>query len=266
MSNEWDNLILLDAARPDYLLAADPFEDATERTTAISPATYSYGFMQSVFDSGQYHDTVYITANPYNHRLSDSVFYRRINLLEDYWDEQRQTVTPGTVVKQAIKAAAEYPDKRLIVHFMQPHFPFLGPTGSETNGGIGRNADNGGVGSHPWNAQRSGVGAGAKTLRQAFFENHEIVVPHVRHLLEKLNGRSVITADHANLVGERGFPIPIRHWGHPKQFPHPSLVKVPWIVFDGDRRSVTAGEPESHSQPTEEIVENRLTALGYTDA
>lgn len=49
----------------------------------------------------------------------------------------------------------------------------------------------------------------------------------MQKVAEDESGQSIITADQANLIGERGFPIPIKYYGHPADFPHPSLLRVP---------------------------------------
>lgn len=259
---EWDNLIILDAARPELLRPHVTWDG--EFTIRDSPGSFSREFMEEQFNGRTIHDTVYVTANPHVHNIEDGVFHAIINLLETDWDPDLKTVRPVDVVTAAIKAAEEYPDKRLIIHFMQPHFPFLGSTGSEIRSGIAKRIGEGDE-PHPWHEQMMGSETDHETLIQAYRENHEIVCESVDRLLKDLDGRCVITADHANLTGERGFPIPIRLYGHPTYFPHPNLLKVPWITVDGERRTVTEEAPDERIQIDDQTVEDRLSALGYAD-
>ena len=255
----WDNLIILDAAQPQFL---DPYADWGRFSTRYSPGSFSREFMEEEFNGRQLHDTVYVTANPHVHDVEDGVFHEIVNLLESDWNTELKTVHPADVVSAAIRAFEKYPDKRLIIHFMQPHFPFLGPTGNEIQGGLAKRIG-AGDDHHPWYEQMEGPKSDHDTLIQAYRENHELVAEHVKDLLSELDGQSVITADHTNLVGERGFPIPIRLYGHPMYFPHPKLLEVPWITVEGERRAVTEEPPKSRGEMDESTVEDRLSALGY---
>ena len=88
-------------------------------------------------------------------------------------------------------------------------------------------------------------------------------MPFAKGLVNSLDGKSVITADHANLIGERGFPIPVRMYGHPRNFSHPSLIKVPWIEFDNERRNIAEEDPVARNEMDDRMVQDRLEALGY---
>jgi hypothetical protein len=124
MAEDWDNLVILDACRYDY------FEDQNtisgDLTRRISRGNKSWEFMQENFAGNQFHDTVYVTANPFVSRLDD-VFYA-VDTLDEYWDDDLGTIWPEDVVAAAVEANQAYPNKRIIVHFMQPHRPYLGGT------------------------------------------------------------------------------------------------------------------------------------------
>lgn len=259
MGEDWDNLFILDAARPEFL--SDFVDDALSIGTKKSPASYSGGFIQATF-SGSFYDTVYVTANPHIHDVPATVFYTVVNLLESAWSEDEQTVRPEDVVSAAVDANQRYPDKRLVVHFMQPHFPFLGPAGESIKATIehGEDADSP---EHPWNDQMFHKRYDRDTLTEAYRENHEIALSSVMELHGKIDGQTVITADHANLIGERGAPVPMRMYGHPIDFPHPNLTRVPWITLGGVRRDVCEDDPLSSVDVSDDVIEDRLAALGY---
>ncbi|WP_229120230.1 hypothetical protein [Halapricum desulfuricans] len=42
-----------------------------------------------------------------------------------------------------------------------------------------------------------------------------------------------------------------------------SLLRVPWITFDGDAREVCSDPPVDQEQLDDDIVEDRLESLGY---
>lgn len=78
-------------------------------------------------------------------------------------------------------------------------------------------------------------------------------------------GKTVVTADHGNYVGERASPIPIREWGHPRGLYDDPVVKVPWLEYtNGSRREIKKEEPYAETESTDsDVVESRLQELGY---
>lgn len=229
-------------------------------------------FLRGNVDGRELHDTVYVTATPmlYWNRNRGEItteFHREINVWRDEWDDEVRTVRPETTAEYAMQAAEEYPNKRLFVHFIQPHFPAIGPTGDE----------------HPelrsmrvWDGLDNGeIDLSRETLREAYRENFDAVLPHVRELMDSIHGKTVVTADHGQMFGERSFPIPFREYGHPPGIHTRELITVPWHVHvNGPRRDIVAEKPEappergSETEPAdmetdENTVTERLEDLGY---
>ena len=71
-------------------------------------------------------EVVYVTANPIVNLHFGGKFYRIYSTLDYGWDEKLCTVLPENVLKDALFARADNPGKKMIVHFLQPHCPFLG--------------------------------------------------------------------------------------------------------------------------------------------
>lgn len=74
---------------------------------------------------------MYVSANGYVPELGldqDGTFHAVINVLNQ-WDDDLETVRPEAVTNAARKAHRDYPDKRIIVHYMQPHIPFITEAG-----------------------------------------------------------------------------------------------------------------------------------------
>lgn len=46
-------------------------------------------------------------------------------ILTTDWDEKSGVVRPEPLIRDAKNARKLFPDKKIIVHFMQPHVPFL---------------------------------------------------------------------------------------------------------------------------------------------
>jgi hypothetical protein len=87
--------------------------------------------------------------------------------------------------------------------------------------------------------------------------------------METLSGKTVVTADHGQMIGERSFPIPFHEHGHPPGIYTEELLSVPWLVHtNGPRREITAEELPTREQADdgdETVVSERLRHLGYRD-
>lgn len=260
MDEDWDTLVILDACRYDMFADRVPFDGTLE--SRISLGSTSEEFLERNFADGRFHDTVYVNANAYLPRLGldqDGTFHSVVDLLDE-WDPDLEIAHPETVADAAQEAHAAYPDKRLIVHFMQPHIPFIGTDGRELQEKIEYRS--------VWKPLRNGTApVDEAEVWNAYFENLDVVFGYVEGLLEDLDGKTVITADHGNLVGERQGPVPTRRmYGHPWGVYAPELVKVPWFVVESNgRRDIEADPPERVEAKSDDVVEDRLRALGYTD-
>lgn len=260
MDEDWDTLILLDACRYDMFSDRVTLDGRLE--SRISLGSTSEEFLQRNFADGEFHDTVYVNANAYLPKLGmdqDGTFHAVVDLLND-WDDELETAHPETVKEAALDANREFPDKRLIVHFMQPHIPFIGEFGRELQQSI----DYWSV----WKPLRSGeTSITHEEVWRAYNENLDVVVGFVEDILEEVDGKTVISADHGNLVGERQGPVPTpRLYGHPWGVYTPELVRVPWFIADSDeRRGIRPDPPVDSDERSDEIIQDRLKALGYAD-
>lgn len=257
---DWDTLIVLDACRYDVFADRCELPGRLEQRSVQSSATVE--FHQQYIDGADLTDTVYVTANPQLRRHQNELdikFHEIIDIWETGgWDDELSTVPPEPVVEAALHAHDRFPDKRLVVHFMQPHHPYIGPTGQSELPvkSIG----------HFWNRVRTGeIDVDTKVIQQAYEENLDIVLDGVRRLFDELDGKTVVTADHGEMMGERGGPVPIAEYGHPRGLRTPELVTVPWLVYqNGPRRTVTTGKTASQTEArADQTVRDRLRDLGY---
>lgn len=266
MKEDWDNLILLDACRYDMFEERVDLEGELE--SRISLGSTSEEFLERNFGDDTFHDTVYVNTNPYlpRLRLDDGTFHAVVDLLDE-WNPELQTVHPETVVNAARDALTEFSSKRLIIHFMQPHVPFIGEIGQQISAkGWGSEQSEGDLtGRTVWQQLREGSYDDEDLVWKAYYENLDIVLSYVDGLLEDLPGRTVISADHGNLVGERLYPvISRRRYGHYYGVYTPELVKVPWFVINSDEtRVIRSDPPVEHRTTSEQTIEDRLQALGY---
>lgn len=264
MEEDWDNLIILDACRCDYFKPQHGFDKQAE--CVVSPGKMSWEFMEGTFLEKQFHDTIYITSNPFSGRLPEDTFFKSKYLIDE-WDDEIGTIHPEDIVSAAMEANQEYPNKRLILHFMQPHRPYLGPTAEKLRQRVNlKGYRNEGDGLQIWGAVKEKK-VTVEEVQQAYSESLDIVLDVVNDFLAEIDGKSVITADHGEMLGERVLPFTSRVWGHSEGFNTPTLRKVPWLEIEGKtRRKTYSSEPVANKEElTESEVKDRLRALGYSE-
>lgn len=223
---EWDNLIILDACRKDI------YEQVIGKSSSrITRGSHSSDFVKENFSEGNYEDTLVITANPhYSEKIfrdetgkkPEDVFHAVFHTYRNRWNDGQKTVLPEDVKKDVETASKLFPEKRLIIHFMQPHIPFI--NSSEFFDGF-EHLVNGGKGGSPgskyfWKVARDGDFS-KEEIFEPYSENLELVMKTVEELENVLSGRTVITSDHGNLVGEHGM------YGHPRGKDYQPLREVP---------------------------------------
>lgn len=131
MAADWDVLIILDACRHDYFAEAygDFFRGKLEQRISLGSSTPEWRI--KTFKK-TYNDIVYISANPYinsrtkikGFRASDH-FFKIIDVWQSHWDESAGTVQPKDLNEVSEKTILQFRDKRFIIHYLQPHAPYL---------------------------------------------------------------------------------------------------------------------------------------------
>lgn len=252
---DWDNMIILDACRYDTFKKLSNLDGTLERCQ--SKASMTHEWLEANFAGERRYDLVYICANGNFFNFKDSLnaeVFKYIPLWEEkYRSRGPEDVTPPEVVtEQAIDAAAEYPNKRLLIHYIQPHHPFIGSFGQSLDQGRGMKET----------IEQNNLDQ--FSLRRAYEENTELVLSEVSSLLPHLPGKTVVTADHGEMLGERSFPLPVRAYEHPPGTYTSELVDVPWLTYyNGERKEISESAPEETIVSEESAVESHLEALGY---
>lgn len=281
---DWDNLVILDACRYDVFEAIGALSGTLRRETSRGASTPE--FLAGNFANRTAYDTVYISANAMIGELSDLLDVHKVIGL---WDEQTRTTgsegrrarddprkshihpaslpEPGPVVERTADVRSKFPNKRVISHFLQPHTPFLVRDGKRLP---------------PDSPYRTFTAAAEgelpeREIRSVYEENVKLVLENVSALVEKLRGKTVVTADHGELLGEGvptyvevlhpRWPFSERHrfdYGHYRGIRVPELVHVPWLTIESDDR------PDIHDaghaagiEMDESSIETQLEALGY---
>ncbi|QPV62689.1 hypothetical protein I7X12_18485 [Halosimplex litoreum] len=251
---DWDNLVILDACRYDEFAARADLPGTLEKRR--SRASMTHEWVRANFEGKQLHDVVYVSASGrFLHAQQDlnaevHEFVSLIDQSEAYGEAK--VCPPDVVTDRALEAAHEHPDKRLIVHYLQPHMPYLGPSGEtfEYHSSLDESV------------RRSSVSDEA--LRRAYRENLDMVLDDVSKLFEQLQGKTAVTSDHGELLGERERPLPVKRYGHPSGIYVPELVEVPWHIYtNGGRKEVVAEPPEAELEYDEEAIKDHLKDIGY---
>lgn len=254
---DWDVLVVLDACRVDVLReVADQYSFLDGVSVHRSPGSCSPEWMNETFGS-QYRsdvaETVYVTGNPFSERRLDANAFDHVDEVWKYaWDEGVGTIQPRAVTDRAIATARERNPERLIVHYMQPHFPSIPDPLSE---GISLEAFD-----ETWRSPLDRLRDGELTherVWRSYRQNLEHVLDELSLLLANVDAETVaITADHGEAFGEYGV------YEHPCGMPLPCLREVPWV-----ETSATDGgeyEPQTEVEYSDsEELEEKLTALGY---
>jgi len=265
---DWDVLVVLDACRPDTLrTAADAvdFFEPDDVGTIQSVGSCSSEWLEQTFmtdrDETAVGRTAMVTGNTWTDRYLDADRFALLDEVWKYaWDEETDTVPADAVTDRAIRVAREHDPDRLVVHYMQPHHPFV-PDPLDGDSGMARTGAHSSATS-PWMLLRRGD-VSIERVRTAYEANLRYALSSVETLLDNTDGRVGVTADHANLFGEWGL------YGHPMYTPVPALLTVPWVettAADRGTRDPNLTPPES--LPVSRVYdahsdESRLEALGY---
>ncbi|WP_273837547.1 hypothetical protein [Halococcus sp. PRR34] len=278
---EWDLVVILDACRVDALReVANEYDFLDDVHAELSMGSSSKEWMVNTFhetNKEKINDTVYVTANAWaeqvlddtvsftgwtvtngtfveGNQLVERLAYRPTVTKADFRDVIEQPLSnvggiDGFPAEQltdfAIEAGRKYNDSRMIVHYMQPHAPFLHHVAN------GEQPDN--IDEKPLEALNDIQDR--KIVREGYVDNLRYVLDNIEILLENFDGNVLITADHGEMLGKR------LH-GHGEGIPHPKLRWVPWVRTTATD-SKTRDPDVEISEGVSEDIDTRLSALGY---
>jgi len=259
----WDVLVVLDACRADLLRGIATGVEFIDRVETVrSVGSSSSEWLEETFRGRAETDgTIMVTGNTWTDRYLSADEFAALDEVWKYaWDDDLDTVPAEAVTDRAIAHARRRDHDRLVVHYMQPHHPFV-PDPLSDDDGLARTGTHSSH-ANPWVALRRGKRT-EERVWAAYEANLRYVLDEVDSLLANVDGRVAITADHGNLFGEWGL------YGHPMHAPVPSLLAVPWAETSGrdDRtREPDLAPPEplpvSRVYGTD-VDSDRLEAFGY---
>lgn len=270
---DWDALVVLDACRVDALRTVTPeYEFLTDINSTTSVGSTSREWIAQTF-RGRYTDqiqqTAYVTANAFGKRVIqernlpakrapvdwDVVQPSEFLLLDHAWEHQPNDgyhhMLSEHLTDRAITVGRELNPPKLIIHYLQPHVPYIAAALEED-----RELNH--IESNPFDALREGE-ADSEAIWEAYLDDLRLCIDSIRLLLQNLDApKVVITADHGEAFGEWGI------YGHPAGCPHPAVKRVPWVETTavdegGYEPSFTYPDERSRNRDTEE----QLRDLGY---
>ncbi len=237
MDRNWENLIVLDACRFDafyYYSARARMPGKCSKMISAGSSTVEW--LQNNFLEVKAKDIIYISANPYasnfmlNKLLGQIPFYRVIDVWKEGWSNELNTVHPSEVNTAALRSLETFPSFRHIIHYLQPHHPFIGNVRIPERGLKSADFLSPQVGSRKelnvWDKFRKGL-ISVDMIWKAYLSNLELVMDYVRDLLPHLHGKICITSDHGNAFGRFN-----TFYQHPIRTPLPELIEVPWLEIE----------------------------------
>ncbi|MFC7070542.1 hypothetical protein [Halobaculum lipolyticum] len=270
-SEPWDVCVILDACRADELERLSGSYDwlgPVGRFPSLASCTWNWvPETVAATPASTLRETEYVAANPFPEELTEPGTFAAVDPVYAYaWDDDRGTVLPRAVTDAAIRRWREGPPERLVVHYVQPHVPFL----TEDASALGEENF-----SHDAESVRDAwdrVTAGELDRAVAvdrYRRTLETVLADVDLLLSSIDAdRVVVTADHGEAFGESGL------YGHPQGIDLPCLTRVPWVEtsaaddgrYDPAERDRDAVEADATDEATTDAeTRSRLRALGYRE-
>jgi len=302
-------LVVLDACRHDFFERTYENYLSGELDCVWSPANQTPVWVPRTWP-GSY-DLTYVSANPFVSRFEYDIddteycasehFSEVIEAWDFGWDHELQTTPPKPVTDASLKIAADSAKTRLVVHYIQPHVPYIAENRIEQLF-IDESVDYNDIAEERRRefledrseitveeAVKYDVTWGDKQkydidmpehkglmklirngeitnedLKNAYRGNLRRVLAEVERLVSRLNCPVVVTSDHGDLLGEDG------RYMHDRttKVADPILREVPWLVVDED----TIGTQKNDAPDIairdrvsgQRDVENRLSHLGYT--
>jgi len=266
MNEKWDIAVILDACRYDIFQKTYEEYLPYGRLEKRVGASDTLDWLLSVFNGETECDNmIYVSAHPgingkdvaWASFNANGRFYKVYDAWVSGWDWEMGTTLPSEVVKIAGRARKKCPDKKMIIHFMQPHFPYRKAPHLSTY------SDLKGVKGNPkldfllqklfrdlsinFSRFRTGYWTARKILnlecedlnefywreyavedlRDLYKDNLEWVFGYVKKIVEEFDySRIVVTSDHGEAFGENG------EFFHLYKTKNPVVRLVPLWVYE----------------------------------
>lgn len=282
-NEDWDLLIILDTCRVDalrhfrddfYFLRNSEFE------SKISLGGATLEWLSKTFTSHvrpEVSETAYLSGNgwtelifergarpedhlnvPWAPTAWDTVDASAFAHLDNVWRRAEGTnpisdfPRPDSefICDAAIRTGRRQDFERTIVHFMQPHLPYVEHALSEKRNELQQYENK------PFEYLRDG--GNREIVWNAYLKELQVALNSIRTLLNNFDAQKVlISADHGEAFGEWGV------YGHMSGSIHPHVRKIPWIQTTATDRKTHYPDKQTHKDVSENQLKRQLESLGY---
>lgn len=263
VKEDWDIFVVCDGCRYDKFKEVNTIKGTLKKAESFVRTTPAW--IQGVAQGADCSNIIYVTPlAKFDKHVPNHTFFKVVMMYKEKWNKSYDTVFPEDVTSFALNCLEEYPDKRIIVHYAQPHSPYLSVTPEEQ--GLFYNGE-----TKPrlkkeytfkekmykqaikwlpsvfiWKLQKSigtlntGVGVlyfkrGWQGIRDAYRNDLERVIMNTKILIDKYpNKKIIISADHGELLGEYG------KFGH-GGIRFKKTREIPWFIVNGGKQDGSNG-------------------------
>jgi len=267
---EWDYLIVLDACRYDYFkenysdfLEGDLSKVKSRGTSTPEwlPKTFTSRYKYRYFAGNPYVNSL----GKAHENWDPSKAFRQIeDVWATDWNEEQNTVLPEDLTNRVIE---ELDNQKTIIHYIQPHRPYISCPQEEKVWNLQERIvedqeteeastkrkmiemtrpywskffwklpyrtrwkikDLIGLENPHWGALVQDIGE--EKVREHYQQDLRMTLKEVARLIEELEGKVVVTADHGEALGEHN------DWGHQIGSDNPKQYTVPWLEVEGVNR------------------------------
>lgn len=261
---DWDTLIILDACRSDLFTEFGPKHPVYQYFNSVdskySIASRTPDWIKRTVKGApesELKKTHYISCTGFITEVEDEKFYDVEHVWRYAHDEEARVTRPEAVTDAAINAFRNSGADRYIVHYVQPHAPFLHCVGKYNSIG-----DGAGGTQNVWKGLKAGK-YNQDEVWEDYGQNLLTILDHVETLINNVTGHVVVTSDHGNAMGEWGV------YGHPGHHMIPAIREVPWAEAEGrgNHDYVVQGKEkigtELGADDHNDRLEKHLRDLGY---
>lgn len=222
---DWDICIILDACRYDLLMSVkDEFDWIRNVEKKHSIASESQKWMKRTFLFEDLSNIDYICGNPLSEKvgIKECGFNHVYEIWQDYWNDEYGTIMPKYITNQ-IKGKMISSDKRILAHYMQPHYPFVKGSliGPKMSAGPTKHDEIYNI----WDLLEKGEYT-YKEVWEGYKHNLRVVLEYVGIIVKHTDRQILITSDHGNGLGENGI------YGHPKNCKSKEVREIPHIMIN----------------------------------
>jgi hypothetical protein len=257
-------LIIFDSCRFDFFENQYSLHYTGKLQRASTTNTYTKRYQTNIWPDE--YDLTYVAGGPVisdrtfglsNHDYRPSEHFDEIVPVWDMDYEKELGVTPPEAVTDA---ALERDASRMVVHYFQPHAPYIGESRLRDDQTEGAATTSSKIEIRAESLKEvyeliENERIDESTLHEAYASNLSRVMEAAKPLVDHASQRTVITSDHGELLGEDGRYM---HGGAP----HPVLCEVPWLKIENVVGEINNVEPAKRRR-TEKNVKEQLQDLGY---